>query len=65
MEGFFIYDFEKDFPKAEREMAQWIREGKLTYQEDILEGLENMPHALNRLFERKNIGKQLVRIAKD
>jgi len=65
MEGFFIYDFEKDFPKAEREMAQWIKEGKLTYQEDILENLENMPHALNRLFERKNVGKQLVRIAKD
>lgn len=63
MEGFFIYDFEKDFPQAEKEMTQWIKEGKLTYQEDILEGLENMPIALNRLFERKNVGKQLVKIA--
>jgi len=63
MEGFFIYDFEKDFPKAEAEMAQWIKEGKLTYQEDILEGLENMPVALNRLFEHKNVGKQLVKIS--
>lgn len=63
MKGFFIYDFEKDFPKAEREMAQWIKEGKLTYQEDVLEGLENMPVALNRLFEGKNIGKQLVKIS--
>lgn len=62
MEGFFIYDYEKDFPKAEKEMAQWIKEGKLTYQEDVLEGLENMPIALNRLFERKNVGKQLVRL---
>lgn len=65
MIGFFIYDFEKDFPKAEKEMAQWIQEGKLTYLEDILEGLENMPVALNRLFERKNVGKQLVRISKE
>lgn len=65
MEGFFIYDYEKDFPKAEREIAQWIKEGKLTYQEDILEGLVNMPTALNRLFERKNIGKQLVKISNE
>lgn len=63
MKGFFIYDFEKDFQKAELEMTQWIKEGKLTYQEDILIGLENMPVALNRLFEGKNIGKQLVKIS--
>ena len=63
MQGFFIYDYEQEFPKAEKEMAQWINEGKLSFQEDILEGLENMPVALNRLFERKNIGKQLVKIS--
>lgn len=65
MEGFFIYDFEPDFPTAEAEMAQWIKEGKLKFQEDVLEGLENMPIALNRLFERKNVGKQLVKIWMD
>ncbi len=63
MQGFFIYDYEKEFPKAEKEMAQWINEGKLSFQEDVLKGLENMPVALNRLFERKNIGKQLVKIS--
>ncbi|MDB4293408.1 NADP-dependent oxidoreductase [Maribacter sp.] len=63
MEGFFIYDFENEFPKAEKEMAAWIKEGRLTYQEDVLEGLENMPVALNRLFTHKNVGKQLVKIS--
>ena len=63
MEGFFIYDFESQFPEAERQMAKWIAEGKLQYQEDILEGLATMPLALNRLFTHKNIGKQLVKIA--
>lgn len=62
MKGFFIYDFEKKFATAEKEMAEWIKEGKLTYQEDILIGLESMPEALNRLFGKKNIGKQLVKI---
>lgn len=63
MQGFFIYDFEPHFEQAEKEMAQWIAEGKLKYLEDVLVGLENMPTALNRLFERKNKGKQLVKIA--
>ncbi len=63
MQGFFIYDFEDQFEKAEAEMAHWIQEGKLSYQEDILEGLDQMPTALNRLFQRKNVGKQLVKIS--
>ncbi|MEM6893067.1 MAG: NADP-dependent oxidoreductase [Bacteroidota bacterium] len=63
MQGFFIYDFEPKFEQAEQEMAQWIAEGKLQYQEDMLYGLEKMPTALNRLFEGKNIGKQLVKIS--
>jgi len=62
MRGFFIYDYEPMFTEAERTMATWIAEGKLTYQEDILEGLEMMPKALIRLYEGKNIGKQIVRV---
>ena len=63
MEGFFIYDYENEFLKAEKEMTQWIQEKRLTYQEDVLVGLENMPVALNRLFKKENIGKQLVKIS--
>ncbi len=63
MEGFFIYDYEDRFEEAEANMIQWIQEGKLNYHEDILEGLERMPEALNRLFEGKNQGKQLVKIS--
>jgi NADPH-dependent curcumin reductase CurA len=62
MLGFFIYDYAKYFEEARINMAEWIKEGKLHYHEDILEGLEKMPEALNRLFEGKNVGKQLVKI---
>jgi NADPH-dependent curcumin reductase CurA len=40
-----------------------VAAGKLTYQEDILEGLERMPEALMRLYEGRNMGKQLVRVS--
>jgi len=63
MEAFFIYDLEAHFAAAEAQMAAWIAEGRMGYQEDVLEGLEHMPRALMRLYEGRNVGKQLVRVA--
>jgi NADPH-dependent curcumin reductase CurA len=40
-----------------------VREGKLKHQEDVQEGLENAPRTLLRVFEGKNRGKQLLKIA--
>jgi NADPH-dependent curcumin reductase CurA len=62
MRGFFIYDLAEDFPRAERQMAQWIAEGRMRPMEDVLEGLEQMPRALMRLYEGQNLGKQIVRV---
>jgi NADPH-dependent curcumin reductase CurA len=65
MEAFFIYEMSERFERAEAQLADWIAAGKLTYREDILEGLEQMPSALIRLFEGRNVGKQLVRVTPD
>jgi NADPH-dependent curcumin reductase CurA len=62
MRGFFIYDLAEHFPRAERQMAQWIAEGRMRATEDVLEGLEQMPRALMRLYEGHNVGKQIVRV---
>ncbi len=62
MQGFFIYNYESRFPEAHKDLLNWLKRGELAYHEDILEGLEKMPEALNRLFEGKNVGKQLVKI---
>lgn len=63
LEGFFVYDYRDRFAEAETAMAQWIREGRLKWREDVLEGFERMPEALARLFEGRNIGKQIVHVA--
>ncbi|HSW34925.1 MAG TPA: NADP-dependent oxidoreductase [Steroidobacteraceae bacterium] len=62
MRGFFIYDLAEHFPRAERQIAQWIAEGRMRYLEDVLEGFEQIPRALMRLYAGQNIGKQLVRV---
>ncbi|MBL8642445.1 MAG: NADP-dependent oxidoreductase [Rhodospirillaceae bacterium] len=65
LQGFLIYDYEPRFVEAERAMAAWVKDGKLTYQEDVLDGIERMPEALIRLYAGENKGKQLVRISPD
>jgi NADPH-dependent curcumin reductase CurA len=62
MQGFFIYDLAEHFPRAERQMAHWIADGRMSYLEDVLEGFEQMPRALMRLYEGHNLGKQIVRV---
>jgi NADPH-dependent curcumin reductase CurA len=42
-----------------------VKSGQLKYREDIVDGLENAPRALLRLFKGENFGKQLVRIRPD
>ena len=44
-------------------LAGWAGEGKIKNQIDVVEGLENAPDALRRLFTGENLGKQLVKIA--
>jgi NADPH-dependent curcumin reductase CurA len=63
MEGFIILDYMDRAGEAVAALSRWVREGKLRHQEDIQEGLENAPATLRRLFEGKNRGKQLLRIA--
>ena len=63
MEGFIVLDFADRFIEAIINLGTWVSEGKIVYQEDIAEGLENCPETLARLFEGKNLGKQLLKIS--
>ncbi|MEJ2119694.1 MAG: NADP-dependent oxidoreductase [Alphaproteobacteria bacterium] len=65
MQGLIVFDWADRYGEGMAQMAAWIKEGKLKYREDILEGIENMPKAMLRLFSGQNFGKQLVRAAPD
>ena len=62
MEGFVVMDFQARYAEAQRQLAGWLAEGKLHYREDVVDGLENAPKALLRLFDGSNTGKLMVRI---
>lgn len=62
MQGFFIYDYFDKFGQYERQLAEWIRAGKIKPKEDILEGIEQMPAALLSLYNGDNVGVRMVKI---
>ena len=61
VEGFLILDYAEQYREAQRQIAQWLVEGKVQYRETIVDGLENTPKAFIGLFHGDNLGKQLVR----
>ena len=62
MEGFVVIDYLHRADEAIAAMAPWVAAGKLTSKLDIVDGLENFPEALRRLYTGANFGKQLVQI---
>ena len=63
MKGFTVGDYAADFAIASADLGKWLSEGKLKYEETIVEGFENIPQAFLGLFEGTNLGKQLVKVA--
>ena len=62
-EGFLVFQFAQKYHIAVKRMAKWIKEEKIIYKEDIIEGLENAPDAFIGLMNGKNFGKLLIKVS--
>jgi len=62
MEGFIVIDYLHRMGEAIADLGQWLAEGRLVAEADVQEGFDNVPSCLIRLFEGRNLGKQLCRI---
>ena len=62
LEGFIIFDYKKRYPEALAQLGQWVSEGKIEGRYHIVDGLENAPEALLKLFDGSNTGKLIVKI---
>ena len=45
-----------------RVVGGWLREGRIRYEQTVVDGLENAPEALARLLRGDTTGKTVVRI---
>ncbi|MDI1253972.1 zinc-binding dehydrogenase [Thermomonas sp.] len=63
MQGFIIFeDFGHLYPEFAKEMAGWVESGKITYREEVIDGLENAPAAFIGLLKGENFGKRVIRV---
>lgn len=62
MAGFIVLDWASEFPAIRKRLEGFVKDGRLTWQEDIQHGFENAPETLQRLFSGKNRGKQLLKL---
>ncbi|MEE8308082.1 MAG: NADP-dependent oxidoreductase, partial [Gammaproteobacteria bacterium] len=62
MQGFFVFDYEQEFETAGVLLEKWYAGGELRPCEDITEGLENMPLALQGLFTGSNRGVSVCQV---
>jgi hypothetical protein len=65
VEGFLVFDYVNRYDEGLRVLGRWVKEGKLRYREDIIDGFEHMPKALIRILNGENFGKQLVKVAEE
>jgi NADPH-dependent curcumin reductase CurA len=63
MQGMVVFDYADRYSAAVRDIAQWMKEGKLHSREDVVSGIENFPASLNKLFSGENFGKLVLKVA--
>ena len=62
MQGFLVWDYEHRYEEAVTRLSAWVREGKLRYREEILQGIASAPDAIAGLYRGENLGKRLIRL---
>ncbi|KAI4353804.1 hypothetical protein L6164_002731 [Bauhinia variegata] len=65
MQGYNVVDYYHLYSKFVDFLLPFIREGKISWVEDIVEGLENGAAALIRVFSGRSFGKQVVSLANE
>jgi len=65
IQGFIIFDHYRRMAAFQQDMSGWLREGRVRYREELIEGLESAPRGLIGLLRGENFGKLIVRVSGD
>jgi NADPH-dependent curcumin reductase CurA len=60
--GFLVLDYRDRYEEAVARLAAWVRDGRLRYREEIVDGIERCPGAIAELYRGENLGKRLIRL---
>lgn len=66
LQGFIVMDhYQTHFEAFSRDMSRWVKDGMVKAREHQIEGLEDAPQGLIDLLQGKNLGKVVVRVARE
>jgi NADPH-dependent curcumin reductase CurA len=65
IEGFLLTDYIDRYAAVVKQLEAWILDGSIRYQIDILDGLDNLPEAMSKVFHGRNRGAQLLRLSEE
>ena len=63
--GFVISDWFSKMPDFLRDAGQWVREGKIKYREEFVDGLDNAPAAFRAMLQAEKFGKVIVNVGEE
>ena len=63
MEGMVVFDYADRYPQAIAEMAGYLKDGRMKSREDVVQGLQQFPDTLLKLFNGENFGKLVLEVA--
>ncbi|XP_077106324.1 prostaglandin reductase 1-like isoform X1 [Ranitomeya variabilis] len=61
MEGFIVLRWANRYQEGQKELLQWVLEGKVKYHEHITNGFENMPAGFIGMLKGENTGKAIIK----
>ncbi|MEU4481411.1 NADP-dependent oxidoreductase [Micromonospora sp. NPDC023966] len=62
LRGFLVGDHGHLREQFVQEMAGWLRDGRISYDETVVDGIERAPEAFLGMLRGENLGKMLVRV---
>jgi NADPH-dependent curcumin reductase CurA len=62
MAGLLIFDYQHRYEEAVARLAEWVRDGRLRYREDVIDGIENCPGSIAGLYRGESLGKRVIRL---
>jgi NADPH-dependent curcumin reductase CurA len=62
LKGFIVSDHYDRFGAFATDMGGWIRDGRITFEETVFEGVDNAVDAFLAMLRGKNLGKMVVRL---
>ena len=62
MAGLLVFDYQHRYEEAVARLAEWVRQDRLRYREDIIDGIEKCPGAIADIYRGENLGKRLIHL---